>query len=184
MKRLLVLCSTLCGLAAVGVYFYWKRNANKTRELVAKERVQVLHVARGIRSFESWIGLLPTSMFYEKGQDTRTDTSPEDLIGSILTGRDLTGSLPRHNFLPDFPEAIVVDGRPVSGFYEPSEGLIALCDSWGRYYQLLLDSDYDGRVRDPSRPGENLWIERMFLVWSSGPDGNPNTWDDNICSWK
>ena len=57
-------------------------------------------------------------------------------------------------------------------------------DPFGGVYWILFDSDGDGRVRDPADQGGEAWLEREVLVFSAGPDGDPNTWKDNVRSWK
>jgi len=54
-------------------------------------------------------------------------------------------------------------------------------DQWGNLYRIRTDLDGDGRVPDPSGSGE---IEETLLVWSAGPDGDFDTWEDNIKTWE
>ncbi len=69
----------------------------------------------------------------------------------------------------------------------------ALVDAWGERYYLLLESTGDNRIPSPERlPGATgkvlryaqEFIPASSLILSSGPDKNPSTWDDNICSWR
>jgi hypothetical protein len=94
-------------------------------------------------------------------------------------------------FLPDLPSA-----KPgVSGLtWESStRANVALVDDWGERYYLLLESTGDNRIPNPERlPGATgkvlchapEFIPASSLIFSSGPDKNPSTWDDNICSWR
>ena len=69
---------------------------------------------------------------------------------------------------------------------EISEGKYEYRDPWGKPYQYLVNEtpmdtmglgafkkDYDG-------PEE---IRARALVWSAGPDGDYETWKDNVVSW-
>ncbi len=171
-------------LGLLGGALYWGYRSSKHREIIVRERAQVSYLAQGISGFTAKFGYPPPAMSSKKGHDSRTDSSAEEALAALLKGIDLVGSYRRHDFLPDLPEAKMVRDEPVGGSFRLTEDEIAFYDSWGRLYQILLDHNNDGRVRDPSRPGEKAWIESKFLVWSAGPDGNPDTWDDNICSWK
>lgn len=70
---------------------------------------------------------------------------------------------------------------------EISEGKYEYRDPWGKPYQYLVNEtpkdtmelgsfkqDYDG-------PEE---IRAKVLVWSAGPDGDYETWKDNVGSWE
>jgi type II secretory pathway pseudopilin PulG len=58
----------------------------------------------------------------------------------------------------------------------------ALVDSWGNRYRVLMDTNGDGKVPDPEHTGASL--SETVAVWSAGPDGDFNTWKDNVKSWK
>jgi len=69
----------------------------------------------------------------------------------------------------------------------------AFVDAWGERYYVLLESTGDKRIPNPERlPGASgrstvsapKFIRASSLIFSSGPDKNPSTWDDNICSWR
>ena len=57
----------------------------------------------------------------------------------------------------------------------------SLLDVWGQSYRVTMDTDGDGKVSDPEHPG--MWLAHPVIVWSSGEDGQPTTWADNIKSW-
>lgn len=74
-----------------------------------------------------------------------------------------------------------------------------LNDTWGEPYFLVLDTNSDGKVANPeygadqSDPGyAKLYKNRAVppelpvetLIYSSGPDRDPRTWKDNVCSWQ
>jgi type II secretory pathway pseudopilin PulG len=56
-----------------------------------------------------------------------------------------------------------------------------LWDPWGNHYRVRLDTNGDGRIENPEVPGTHL--PESILVWSAGPDGDFETWADNVKSW-
>jgi hypothetical protein len=85
-------------------------------------------------------------------------------------------------------------------FYEPAmakEGMRAglsygelqipiLSDAWGEPLYFILDTKHEGKIPnpDPRDKRERPFIETSILIFSAGPDHDPNTWDDNVLSWK
>lgn len=55
-----------------------------------------------------------------------------------------------------------------------------LFDSWGNAFYVKLDTDRDGRIEDPLRPGK--FITESVIVYSSGEDGQSGGGDD-IKTW-
>jgi prepilin-type N-terminal cleavage/methylation domain-containing protein len=67
---------------------------------------------------------------------------------------------------------------------------LELRDLWGQPYHVLLDTDYDKRVKNPDRENGDPTIRRNprylsgdALLYSAGPDKIPLTRDD-ITSWR
>lgn len=58
----------------------------------------------------------------------------------------------------------------------------AIYDPWGTVYRVLVDTDYNNVVEDPS--GSGAIIKESILVWSAGRDGDFDTWADNIKTWE
>ncbi len=69
----------------------------------------------------------------------------------------------------------------------------SLNDPWGNPYMILLDANYDKKVRNPdeSKETESQFVNQSALVWSMGPDGDDgantdpgvSVWKDNPKSW-
>lgn len=74
-----------------------------------------------------------------------------------------------------------------------------ISDAWGEPYHIILDTNEDNMITNPefgadqsdpkyakkcrlTPPSPTLPSE--VLVYSSGPDRDPKTWHDNICSWR
>lgn len=74
-----------------------------------------------------------------------------------------------------------------------------LSDSWSEPYYIVFDTSKDGKITNPefgSDQSDPKYAERCklnpplatiqssVLIYSSGPDRDPKTWHDNICSWR
>ncbi len=68
-----------------------------------------------------------------------------------------------------------------------------LLDFWGERYHIILDTNNDGQVPNPESSADSAWLARHpqpaklkthSAIFSSGPDRDPKTWEDNICSWR
>jgi hypothetical protein len=61
-----------------------------------------------------------------------------------------------------------------------------LSDPWGEPYYITLDTNKDGKVANPEPRGENIpaMFATAIILYSSGPDRDPKTWEDNVCSWR
>lgn len=57
-----------------------------------------------------------------------------------------------------------------------------LVDAWGQTYRILTDVDGNGSIASPE-PQQKPLTEAV-LVWSAGEDGDFDTWEDNLASWK
>lgn len=72
-------------------------------------------------------------------------------------------------------------------------GMPVFVDPWGHPYLVVIDKNGDGEIPNPAR-GQRIGkgrdvVEPDFLplevtAFSAGPDGNPDTWEDNIVSWR
>jgi|GEM_PF-1522759 len=84
----------------------------------------------------------------------------------------------------------------ITGYDEKTMSLTSsatLVDPWGERYYLLLESTGDEHIPNPERlPGAKgkatqrspESIPASTIIFSSGPDKDPKTWDDNVCSWR
>ena len=61
-----------------------------------------------------------------------------------------------------------------------------LSDHWGEPFYIILDTNKDGVIGDPEVVEEHLSaiLPQRVLIYSSGPDRDPKTWQDNVCSWR
>jgi hypothetical protein len=85
---------------------------------------------------------------------------------------------PRQIHYIDPPVATQTKGP---GLYE-GPVMRALVDSWGKPMRIALEDSHTTELPDPEHPSAK--IKANVLIWSAGPDGNFDTWKDNIASWK
>lgn len=76
------------------------------------------------------------------------------------------------------------NGRFRKGVTLDGYGAGELWDPWGNHYRILLDSDLDNGVDNPDYSAGLTRLPESILVWSAGPDGDFDTWEDNPTTWQ
>ncbi|HBA84948.1 MAG TPA: hypothetical protein DCZ95_12710 [Verrucomicrobia bacterium] len=70
-------------------------------------------------------------------------------------------------------------------FFEPDESALNsandFVDPWGNVYKVRFDATRDGRIVPPG--GGIDAVLAPVIAWSSGPDGQDATTNDNLTSW-
>lgn len=76
-------------------------------------------------------------------------------------------------------------------FFSPGGGALGTADSnkgefidsWGNPFAYLVDQNQDGNIinPDPQKTGD---LRARVIAWSAGPDGDYDTWEDNVKSWE
>ncbi|MBL9155975.1 MAG: hypothetical protein JNJ70_00790 [Verrucomicrobiales bacterium] len=103
------------------------------------------------------------------------------LLGSD-TQKEPGGRNPRGiAFYTDKAAKPMDEGRFRRGITLDENGGGELWDPWGNHYRVRLDTNGDGKVENPEAPGTQL--PESILIWSAGPDGDFETWADNVKSW-
>jgi hypothetical protein len=103
------------------------------------------------------------------------------LLGSD-TQKEPGGRNPRGiAFYTDKAAKPIDEGRFRRGVTLDENGGGELWDAWGNHYRVRLDTNGDGKVENPEAPGTQL--PESILIWSAGPDGDFETWKDNVKSW-
>lgn len=76
-------------------------------------------------------------------------------------------------------------GKFRKGVHLEEGGRGELWDPWGNYYRVVLDTDHDNRVEKPEwdKTSDSAELPESILVWSAGPDGDFDTWQDNVKTW-
>lgn len=92
---------------------------------------------------------------------------------------EMMAPLPGSGAVPANPKRIA--------FFEPGAGALSaggeFVDAWGRPFRFRLDLDGDGQLDNPNEDASGQ-LRARALVWSGGPDGDDETWADNVKSWE
>ncbi len=131
-------------------------------------------LATAIRNYYSEYTVLPLS---GGPTDLHLDTSSNSGLIGILMSENTHGIL----FFSD--RKAKAHGKPGLWFEGEELANAELFDSWGNYYQVILDTNWDGKLEVPKRggnPGETEIIEDMVAVWSYGPNGVPGQGSERL----
>lgn len=63
------------------------------------------------------------------------------------------------------------------------QGGAAFVDAWGAPFKFRLDQTGSGEMPNPNDEVGGT-LPAQILVWSAGPDGDFETWEDNVASWE
>ena len=118
----------------------------------------------------------------------KADSVPAKLRGRVLD--QLMGRNPRSI---EFVE--LKDAKPGRSGLAMEDGARAWHDPWGTCYFIMLDLMLQNQIPNPEHlagavtPSPILsrtpkYLPAYAIVFSAGPDRDPNTWADNICSWR
>lgn len=162
-------------LGAAGFYFVPNKVMAPTPEMRSKSTMEDFSVA--LRTYRTEYNRFPISVL-ASGKDAELRSR-----GNVLTA--LTGQgdklNPRKIKFVDLPAA---KGQK-QGLYQ-DQGEWLLVDPWGEMYYLALDTDVDNRVANPDPTDAKVtpFLGGGTLIYSAGPDRDPTTWGDNVCSWR
>jgi len=115
----------------------------------------------------------------------------DHVLMDILIGSDKAGEGPeatnlrRIAFYTGKQAKPMGEGKFRKGVVLNEGGGGELWDPWGNYYQVLLDTDFNNKVKKPVGDSTSASAElpESILVWSAGPDGDFDTWEDNVKTW-
>ena len=132
----------------------------------------------GITAFEIDSAHFPIPKSDWQGPDVSLRTRGP--IVPALLGQDATLNPKDFKFI-DFPNAVAHK----NGLWQDGAEWV-LSDLWGEPYHIVLDTNKDGVIGNPEVKEELLSevLQQRVLIYSSGPDRNPKTWEDNVCSWR
>jgi hypothetical protein len=147
----------------------------KMKEVEARTMDQTL--VNSISSYFAEYNKYPLPADYGSGVGAlRTD---EQLIGALLATDPLMNPK-RIRFLPDLKDATAtgINGLKVS------DDAATIVDPWGEEYHVIFDADYNGEIPNPNPSDPAKILYQKVLIFSSGPDKDPSTWEDNVTSWQ
>ena len=123
-------------------------------------------VASAMQKYQTEYNRWPAT--YASGRDTTDD----DWV-------DMMGPKPGSGPVPTNPKRIV--------FFEPGGGALnadgAFADTWGKPFRFRLDETGLGEIQNPD-PDTGGILRGRVVAWSAGPDGDYETWEDNVKSWE
>lgn len=179
--RLLLL---LLLLAAGALFLYdWMMTGAGRRVLSVKTKAVMQDVKVAAGHFKTEYNGLPLPGLL-KGQETDVKVESRGRWLSALLGKDTGINLRGIKFV-DLP--VAKEGK--FGLIEQS-GETVLVDPWGKAYVVIFDANFDNLITNPDdrkgSSGEETPepIKGSMILYSGGADGNLDTWDDNVCSWR
>jgi hypothetical protein len=149
------------------------------------EQCDLQNIVISIKDYQVEYNRLPTDDFQGGGE------KPLACSGALLKSLLRFGDASLNPRGIGFIEAKRAGTRR-SGITGPPESP-TFVDRWGQPYQIVLDLNGDGKIPNPARGtrvsknGDEMEpdvLELEVIAFSSGPDGNPNTWEDNAKSWR
>lgn len=195
--ELLTVMAIIAILAAASFAGY-----GKIVEGVRKKEAQVMAiaVANAVEQFYADYNRLPKPTSATDGADSDTTTEGGEGLVKVLTGKEGEEGAVQNSRKVDYAEGIkpakVVKGKAATAQAGGSDkwrnGLvledenIEIVDSWGNYYKVKLDTDYNKELENPDTNGVADGLTKLakrVIVWSPGKDGKEETWEDNVKSW-
>jgi hypothetical protein len=153
-----------------------------------RAKMEVTAMTRGIMNYKLEKGLWPPADFVNADTNGNHALRSQGLVIHELLSQDRNGD--RFLSVP-----IARNGTHNGLIESPAEEIagIRLVDLWGKEYYFVIDADGDGTVANPEGGrvsglfGQHMTpvtLAAPVIVYSAGPDHDPNTWDDNLCSWR
>lgn len=186
---LLALAILIAGVAALTVFFRYAAQAKKIywldRYAIRDLRISIPDYKVAYNRFPI-LGDIPTSQ--DLALRSRGPMLP------VLTGKNIEGLNPKEIKFMGLPQA----AERKSGLWQNGDEWV-LSDQWGEPFYLILDTSGDGKIANPEFGAEHPYprsaqslqqhplpemLPVEIIVYSSGPDRDPKTWSDNICSWR
>ena len=131
----------------------------------------------------------------DNGKSTEdTETRSREILLQVLLGKNISMLNPREVRYAEFPTA----QEHKRGLWQDGTEWV-LSDHWGEPFYIILDTNMDDQVPNPefgvsnSDPKQTEFNQKYpppkmlpmtMAIFSSGPDRDPKTWNDNICSWR
>lgn len=177
---------SLLGVAVAVLAVYFAFNLNQcfystdhgSFGLQVRQTIMDLKIA--IECYAVDFNRFPIPESESRGPDDLSIRSRGPILPALNTG-DAVPISPRKLKYIDLPQA----RNHTNGLWQDGEEWV-LSDRWGESYYIVLDTNNDGKIAnpDPAAAQKAPEILGVVLIFSSGPDRDPKTWQDNVCSWK
>ena len=177
-------------MAAAYLFFFPEHAAKELRPTQVRTVIKDLRIA--VDSYEIEYSRLPVPEHYPHRADI-TIRSQGPILPALL-GKEATELNPHPIRFFDGP----FDSDRKFGLWKDGNEWV-LCDRWSELYYLVLDTNQDKEITNPEFGADQSdpkytercklnpplpTIQSSALIYSSGPDRDPKTWHDNICSWR
>ncbi|MGK0188633.1 MAG: prepilin-type N-terminal cleavage/methylation domain-containing protein [Verrucomicrobiales bacterium] len=172
----IVIIATLAGVA-LPVYSLVQETARKRQTEAAAQGLR-----GAIKQYHLQYSVYPLDPG-EQGRDTAVEQPLEtdEFMLEILLGIDEQLN-PRKIAFGEWRDAgkSKTNGIIYSGGGDSGE----LVDSWGGRFFIAVDGNNDNKLDNPDKENSTTkTLRQTILVWSGGPDKDPETWDDNVTTW-
>ena len=159
-------------LALLAATFFVPVMSRSTRYPIEKVEIKGLELA--IKGYHTEYNRFPPLDITDENQFIES----KGLLIEILTAKGETGN-PRGIAFYD-PQSRST--RPKLNGSSEAVDKMNVRDPRGYPYRIYLDWNDDGRIANPKDPSS--FISSSVIVYSAGPDGDYNTWQDNFTSWE
>ena len=171
---------SLCLLVFGGVYFFqgliFYSHTGHGPDM--RERTVMVGFVNSIKSFQTEYNQWPVDDLAKNDESKLMRTR-----GSVLQTLFAKNEKNNPNKIVFFEPPIAKDQK--RGLYYTDKDEPVLTDAWGEPYYFVIDLNNDDKVPNPDpRPNEPRELPTTVIVFSSGPDRDPNTWKDNVTSWR
>ncbi|WP_395736349.1 hypothetical protein [Prosthecobacter sp.] len=173
--------------------FNLQRGCVLLRDLYRQTKAQISEIRAAIQMHEVEWNRLPIPQDARRDQDLIVRT--RDPFLTMLIGKEGAPSNSLHGLkLLEPPPA---KNRQFGLWRDGTERVLS--DPWGEPYYIVLDANVDSMVANPEFGADQsnyayaakckanpspATLPFNALIYSSGPDRDPKTWQDNICSWR
>jgi type II secretory pathway pseudopilin PulG len=145
----------------------------RAKAVQAMAQMQSLKLA--VIAYQVEYSRLPSATEPEE-KDEQQVVEAKGVMIDILTGKDHNKNPRQVPFYePPPPKA----GK--SGGVTNAQGELEIRDPFGNLYRMHFDWNADGLIPNPEHPGAD--ISQPVIIYSAGPDGDYDTWKDNVKSW-
>lgn len=154
----------------------------------ARKAIANAEITTARNEVESLVAVVKSYEMEYRGYPTSKNGQPADAHygvqrGSVVDNREVMNVLRAIDGPGNVGHVL---NRQKHVYIEPKEKSLDsggnLIDPWGRQYEITMDTQFNNEVNN--LPDGIADIKgRGVIVWSAGPDGQPNTKDD-LRSWK
>ena len=179
----ITIIATLAGLS-FGAFAAVQAAAKKTQATAMISGIQ-----NAVANYNNEYGKLPVAKGGKSAREAPIET--EGTFLAILMGADAGKKFNPRKI--QFLEPKEAKGEGFNGVVMAGDNPRSLNDPWGNPYVVLMDANYDGKVRNPDEDNESdtQFVNQDVIVWSRGPDGDDgaaaapgvSVWKDNPTSW-